>query len=591
MRSDEQIAPELSTLLSSLRKRIRRFVFIDSTLAIIGLLLGSFWIGLLIDHTPVRFGGTEMPWLARFLFLALSVTSLLWLTIKMLVARLLRPLPNPSLALLIERQHPELGGRLTTAVELLAADRPIEDHSRLLLAKVHLQAAKLIRDIDPSRLFKRETLIKKSLVTAPLSIAAIVLFILDPNSFALAAKRLTLLSNAPWPRRADLEMVGIETPVIRASEENSDQTELIEFENQLVRLPIGSSSTLRIRARANDAELPPVCTVFYETDAGSVGQSNMRRVGRVTDDFQYFVLDGPPLTDLNESLTLSVRGLDDRLDNFRIEAVQPPTISDANVAVTFPNYLKVSDTGNPDWSRSYQTGIRVEEGSDVELVIRSTSTLGSVDLAIQGNTSVNQASSRSSEIKIAADGLSASLKIEGVQTATTISMVPRDTDRISAQAPYRYLIGVIKDEPPEMTLALKGIGNAITANAKLPMTTTISDDYGANRSSVNLVVSKNTDAPPTNDEPESEPIKNGETQDTNPTSLAIPDGSGETALIADLRELIASKELPQLSPGFEIDLIGETHDRYDLGSEHTTLTQVIRLPVVTPETLLAFLER
>ncbi len=37
---------------------------------------------------------------------------------KMLIGRLRRSLPDDSLALLIERHHPSLGGRLVTAVQL-----------------------------------------------------------------------------------------------------------------------------------------------------------------------------------------------------------------------------------------------------------------------------------------------------------------------------------------------------------------------------------------------------------------------------------------------------------------------------------------
>ncbi len=52
---------------------------------------------------------------------------------------------------------------------------------------------------------------------------------------------------------------------------------------------------------------------IYRTDTGTRGQSNMRRVGRVIDGYQSFILDGPPLSGLSESLVLDVRGLDDRL--------------------------------------------------------------------------------------------------------------------------------------------------------------------------------------------------------------------------------------------------------------------------------------
>ena len=595
MLPEEQISPELNDLLRSIRKQIRRFVVMDAFLAILGLFSAAFWLGYLIDYTPVRFGGTEMPHLARLLFLCVSAAMLCVLVAKSLIGRLKRPLPDASLALLIERLHPELGGRLTTAVELLGSDREIEDYSQSLLAQVHQQARSLITGVDRNRLFRRETLVRKSLVTGPLLAATLGLLLFDPTTFALAAKRLTLLSDNPWPRRADITMVGIELPAVLASGDLSEKTELIEFEEQVARLPVGSSSTLRIKADATAAELPNLCTVYYQTDSGGRGQSNMRRVGRIVDGFQHFVLDGPPLTDLNESLTLSVRGLDDRIDDYRIEAVTPPTISETMISVSYPSYLKQGSGDRMDWARPYQTGIRVEEGSDVELTIQSTSELGSLDLWIQ--SSLNQGESR--PMKIASDGLSATLNLDKFQVPATVSIVPKDISDISAQAPYRYFIGVIKDEPPAIRMTLQGIGNAVTANAKIPLTTEISDDYGAYQSAIALEPSVDLELEPRATKPDgAQEDKPGETP-TDPTNdaaprttkLPLPDGSGKTELIADLRELVAANQIPELTPGKQIDLLGETNDRYDLGVSHVSRTEVVRLPIVTPEQLLALLER
>ena len=74
MLPEEQIYPELNDLLRSIRKQIRRFVVMDAFLAILGLFSAAFWLGYLIDYTPVRFGGTEMPHLARLLFLCVFLS-------------------------------------------------------------------------------------------------------------------------------------------------------------------------------------------------------------------------------------------------------------------------------------------------------------------------------------------------------------------------------------------------------------------------------------------------------------------------------------------------------------------------------------
>lgn len=594
MRYHDQIAPELTQLLQNTRRRIRRFVALDSVLALVGLVAAAFWVGFLLDHIPVRFGGTEMPRLARGIFLIATIALLSVTTIKWLLLRLVRPLPDASLALLIERLHPEIGGRLTTAVELLGSNRSIDDHSKALLAQVHLQATQLVSRVEIRRLLRHDTLIKKWLASGPLTLAIVGLLIFDSATFALAAKRLTLLSDTPWPRRADLEMVGIELPSVIASDEETEQIEEVQFKDKYARLPAGSSSTLRIRANAVDSELPSVCTVYYKTDSGSKGQSNMRRVGRIVDGYQHFVLDGPPLADLSDSITFSIRGLDDRLDDYRIEAVAPPAITETLVSVIYPGYLKEQQNQATDWSRDYQTGIRIEEGSTVELQIKSTSALESIDLWIQNQ----QGSKEESSVTIADDGMSASFRLLNFQSPATINVVPRDISSITAQTPYRYFLGVIKDEAPEISLKLKGIGSVITAKAKLPIQTMVQDDYGAYQSAVTVAANARdtseetqaSESPDTSDESPSQ-ISTELSAIEDVAEITLPDGSGEEAVTADLRELVAAKRLPELQPGFQVDLMGETQDRYDLGQRHLTRTQVIRLPVVSDEALLAYLER
>ena len=305
--------PQLTTLLASLRQRVRRYVVWDSVLAMALVILVAFWIGLALDYFPVLLGGTEMPRLARTILLLVVAGLIIAIVTRMLFGRLSRKLPDDSLALLIERHHPKLGGRLVTAVQLNEPGRTGDSHSPALLRKVHKEAAAAVDQVDPNRVFRWEPLMRKAMVVVPLGICMAVFAVLSPQAFGRAFQRLTLVSDDPWPRRAQLEMVGVELPVVAASEEDTGEPELLLFADRTVRLPRGSNATLRIRANADTAEVPVACTVYYRTEAGTRGQSNMRRVGRVVEGYQSFILDGPPLSGLSESFTFSVHGLDDRL--------------------------------------------------------------------------------------------------------------------------------------------------------------------------------------------------------------------------------------------------------------------------------------
>ena len=438
-----QLESNLVALLASLRQRVRRYVVWDSVLAIAVAVLAAFWIGLALDYGPVLLGGTEMPRTARTILLLILGASLLVIVGKLLVGRLRRELPDDSLALLVERHHPHLGGRLVTAVQLTRPHRPGDSHAPELLDRVCRQAVAAVDRVDPNRVFRWQPLIHKTAIAAPLLLAAVLLAVISPHAFGRAAGRLSLLSDEPWPRRASLEMVGIELPVISPDEDVIDAPELIAFDQKNIRVPIGSDGTLRIRAAADDAEVPVVCTVHYRTDDGTRGQSNMRRVGRVVDGYQSFILDGPPLAGIAESFWMSVRGLDDRLDDYRVEAVPPPALTELSVGVRYPDYLRDNTGDSFDLQTEYKAGLRISEGSDVTLQATSSQPLSQMQVLVR----TDAGSERLTDIEYSQDRRIASLRLPDFDTATTLRIVPVDVDGISAQAAYRYFLGVVLDQP------------------------------------------------------------------------------------------------------------------------------------------------
>ncbi len=465
MPANRPLDPKLTSLLENLRGRVRRYVVWDSLLAIAAVILSAFWIGLALDYLPVQLGGTEMPRLARMLGLAVVAAAVIGIASLMLVGRLRRPLPDDSLALLVERHHPNLGGRLVTAVQLSRPKRTGDSHSGFLLDHVRQEAADAIDQVDPGRVFRWQPLVRKAMVAVPLGLLALGLLIVSPSSFARAASRLTLLSDEPWPRRADLGMVGVELPVVTAADQDTAAPRLLEFDkNRTIRLPRGSNPTLRIRAEGEKAELPIVCVVYYRTDGGTRGQSNMRRVGRVADGYQSFVLDGPPLAGLSESMWLDVRGLDDRLDDYRIEAVTPPALTEMEVTVRYADYLRVVGSGDVDLETVYQSGLRISEGSRVTMVATSSEPLGETEVVLK---TVND-QPKDFDVSYSDDRRQLSLTIDHFDVATTVSLVPTDRDGISAQAPYRYFLGVVLDEPPELQMRLNGIGSCGHADRSDP---------------------------------------------------------------------------------------------------------------------------
>jgi len=290
------------------------------------------------------------------------------------------------------------------------------------------------------------------------------------------------------------------------------------------------------------------------------------------------VLDGPPLAGLSESMTISVHGLDDRLEDFRIEAVEPPAITRFDVKVRYPDYLRdglPTESSVDDLSMDYQSGVRIREGSRVTLSARSSVALGEVDFAIEasGNSLADVTP------QLVDDGMIAEFRLNDFGAATTLKVVPIDRDGISAQAPYRYFFSVIRDQPPEVKLRLQGIGSAVTPIANLPMRVTATDDYGIVSTGVELAVS-------------GLPGENAEAEVTE-LSVWSPDldRDGEAQGGIDLLALTEQEKLPELQPGGSINVFAEAADGFDLSDPHSARSEVFRLEIVTADQLLALLER
>jgi hypothetical protein len=175
-------------------------------------------------------------------------------------------------------------------------------------------------------------------------------------------------------------------------------------------------------------------------------------------------------------------------------------------------------------------------------------------------------------------------------------VVPEDRDGISAQVPYRYFLGVVADEKPEVEMKLKGIGSAVTPDARIPLVGAAKDDYEIATSQITLsaVATERAEAVAAAGEAaEATPAPKESAGPSVPLPIELGrEGKFETAI--DLRELAAAQP-PRFAlrePGGAINLIAEATDRYNLdGQSHRSVSQLYRLDIVTPENLLALLER
>ena len=166
---------------------------------------------------------------------------------------------------------------------------------------------------------------------------------------------------------------------------------------------------------------------------------------------------------------------------------------------------------------------------------------------------------------------------------TSIRLVPRDEEGISAQSPFRYFLGAVIDEPPTVDIRLAGIQSAITPVARLPIECEAVDDYAI--ASLRAFVAERREL--TEEQPDgAEPAI-----DNSLSTSMEPDREGFATTVVDLRALTNDDMLNPIEPGSTVSVYAEASDGYDLGGEHRTVSEMIRLRVVTAEQLLMLLEK
>ncbi|QDS87986.1 hypothetical protein EC9_21710 [Rosistilla ulvae] len=552
---------------------VRKYIVADFVLTALVVIGAAFWGGLLLDYGPILLGGLEMPRSARILLLVALFVVLVVLAIRMLGERLSAKLPDESLALLLERQHPELGERLMTSVQLARAESNLDAHSRPLYEHVRREAAQMSDALDVRRVFQWKPLLHKAIAAVVMLLAVIVFALATPSTASHAISRLLTLSDDPWPRKAKLEMVGVEVPIVSFADPDSSappEIKLLTFEDHKLRLARGGSATLRVRAIADDRVVPELCTVHYETASGQRGQANMRRVGGQRNGYQEFSLDGPPLDGLAEDVRFTVRGLDDRLSDFKVLAVDPPAVTQLEIQCRYPEYLRdpqnTSDAA--DLVVNYAPGLRIREGSDLKVIGESSKPLSRVDVMLRGVDGEGKVLSA----EVAVDGMSFSMSLPDFAEDQALLLLPVDRQEITAGAPFRFFLGVVNDQPPEVSLNLVGIGSAITPVAKIPFEGKVKDDYELSRTEIALAPASQPNGQPV--------LRNVE-----------PDRDGSYAGQVDLRALSADDVMKPLAPGERLNLFAEATDRYSLADRHVTQSDLYGLDVVSPEELLGRLER
>ncbi len=519
-------------------------------------------------------GAAESPRWIRVAMLGVLIAGALYILYQQIWKRWLVRWSDDSIALLIERKYPSFESALITTVQgsHRRSDRSQhEDHpSRAgLLELARERALALLDQVDVPSLVRTRSLQIQLVVLGVLLALSIIIGLTRPTWSNHWGKRLFALSNAPWPRSVQLGVEGIEFEVPSFTGVSSRERYSVSFQEGRVPIPLGQSGLLKSFADLKGERVPETCTVYYRDDAGNRGRANMRRTAPSATK-QNFILDGPPLESISQSLWLSIVGGDARLSELRLEAVDAPMVSDLKLRVKYPAYLQRSTQSR--WGEEtldYRTGLRLPQGTEVEFLLTANKPIARCDF-IQVQSSESTGRTEKEQTKPLPEPSDRwSLPIGVLESSALFEFRLWDEEGICSNRIQQFVLSTIIDRPPQVDMVLDGIGTHITEIASIPILGKVKDEYDVRDVWLESVHG------------EDRPMETKVARQTDE----------EVRYTLDCKELRDAGKFP-MQVGSALALTLAASDFFDLHPE----TQVgksnsVQLSIVTPDHLLLLLDR
>ncbi|HTQ39955.1 MAG TPA: hypothetical protein VMJ32_13080 [Pirellulales bacterium] len=445
-----ELAPSIAGLLDRLRLRIRSYVWTDGLAAAVIVLGLAFWISLAFDWL------FEPPWQFRALMLAAAIAALAYVVNRLIVRRAFRPLDNADLAVVLERRFREYHDSLLTTVELSEQSAHAAGFNAEMLHHTRQEAAQRSEAVRLGDVFRFTPLLRTLTTAAVLAISVLAFAVAAQEAFATWVQRVVLLDkNLLWPRANHVRVQDFPADHVRKVAKGSD------FE-------ITAAADLTGRFT-----LPETVQVRYHTDEDINGRDNMSTVGTpgANDREQKYsyVFKG-----VMSSIGFDVFGGDDRDRGYRIEVVENPTISHMELACEYPQY-----TGRPANTVPASAVVQLPQGT--KITIRCEANKDLVDVPVTMVQADKASALADVELPPDGDRRHFSIALPELMEDTTLLFELHDTDGIRSRDPVRLVLAARADDVPAVALQLKGISNAITPQARLPVVGNVKDDYGLTR--------------------------------------------------------------------------------------------------------------
>ncbi|MBX7074149.1 MAG: hypothetical protein K1X71_13475 [Pirellulales bacterium] len=538
----------IERVLSALAARVRRYVIARGVAQWLAAVAVAAWISLAIDWLFEPSRGV------RIALIGVAVGVLTYLLYRFLLRDALTRLSRRNMAIVLERRFPELGDRLLTVVDPVPVDLPEGDEQHAaMLSATEAAVTEAVGRLDLDKVFNPAPLARSALVCALLLVSLVGLGLSASEVMRVWGRRALGLSDELYPRKTRLVAPG--------------------FQNGPVKVARGAD--FQVVAQADTGMLVPDSVQIQYRTAGVRERSSMDREGNADpgkEPFQKFSYTFNVLAPIEFDLV----GGDDRVDDLQIVVVEAPAVDvhQTALAVRFPEYLGRSPHDVP------VTGV-VQLPRGTEFVVRGQANKLLTRVAM---TLADAPDAQPTEIVPSADDRrrfeTAPQPVDGNRTYL---FTLHDADGIQSREPWRLTVEAIPDEPPKLSLRLRGIGAAITPAARIPLTGTVTDDHALARIWFEQSIASAADG---EDE-------KGEAAAKDATAKIVErdatvDARGQ--LEQPIDEALEAREL-NLRPGQRLTLVAKAQDNCALDQGvGVSASEAFALEVVTAEQLRAMLE-
>ena len=599
----------IRTLLRQVRLRLRRDAMVSGVLFVACCLAIVFWTTTTLDAGWFQLQKLELPVGLRAILLAVLLPCGLLLLATRILFPLVRRLRDSDIALLVERRFPQFQDRLITSVE---SSRGIPDAGPLvrpMLERSVREAEMLAGHVAADEIFDTSNLKRLGLLSCSLMLSVVCVGVMSPQSLTRWWSAFVRCDEIYHQRTTDLVLHAVSQPGDRHI---AFQT----IDEQLTyRHPRGADLELEMTVPDGgpyDGKAWVVPDRVRVDVIRADGSRSRTYVSASSDRTFRFVV-----TRLQEPVEIELLAGDYRSRvPYRIQLVNPPGIDSVQLLCTYPEYTGWNQLRE---RRLTVTGSEVQLpiGTSFELIATSSKSLQAVRIVsdqfeLSGDRDSSRLNIRDEQTSahagsgrlLSVDGKTITAQMRIVPTAAptdsdttserpdganaasddSVLQIPvsanlrfflHDDDDVMSASPETLRVQGIRDAPPIVIAQMKGVGNAVTRLARIPVAGRLRDDYGLKSAGFEFLV---------DDESTWRPRPFRQVPPINATDFDLQRSDDEPYEIFDLQPL-------ELSEGQTLTLSVVASDDNQLPSPAVTRSEPMLFRIVIREELLLLLHK